>query len=152
MPQKRPRWSQVWPVEKDEIAELANREPREKVCGDAIPHYGLSIALQALRDAEAAKLDNNQTKPEFDGNGPFLLAWAPGADKGRSDVLVLVSDMSNVINNEQAKQVFSQWVTDIQENKELWNDGWKKEKLLLRVRLWADKYGPGILKVIGIKE
>lgn len=142
----------VWPIEKPEWATRINEEAREKVCGDAVPHYGLDLAQDAIRTAkknlEAAKMD----KSALDGQGPFLLAWSPGEAKDDPDALVLVSDMTDVINNEQAKQIFTQWATDIQQNPELWNKGWNQEKLKLVIRLWADKWGAKILQFAGMKN
>lgn len=127
----------VWPIDDAQTAGKINREAREKVCADAVPHYGLSIALEAI---EAAK----RSKAVLDGDGPFLLAWSPGASKGQPDALVLVADMSDVINIVQAKQVFAQWALDIEDPK-LWEPTWNEEKLKLRIRLWVDKWGSKIL-------
>jgi hypothetical protein len=131
----------VWPIENANLATRINAAPREKVCADAVPHYGLALAQEAI---EAAR----KNKAELNDQGPFLLAWSPGEAAGQSGALVLVSDMSDVINNEQAKQIFTRWALDIQENPELWNKGWNEEKLKLVIRLWADKWGPKILQAI----
>jgi hypothetical protein len=134
----------VWPIETDALATRINGAAREKVCANAVPHYGLDIALEAIEAAKKSKA--------LDDEGPFLLAWSPGAAKGQPDALVLVSDMSDVINNEQAKQIFTRWALDIQENPELWNSGWDQERVNLVIRLWADKWGAKILQLINMKS
>jgi hypothetical protein len=135
----------VWPVDTPALAEKINREARDKVCADAVPNYGLALAQEAI---DAAK----KSKAPLDGDGPFLLAWSPGAKQGQADALVLVSDMTDVINSEQAKQIFTRWALDIQENPELWNNGWDQEKLKLVIRLWVDKWGAKILQAINMKS
>lgn len=134
----------VWPVDTTDVALKVSTEPREKVCGDAVPHYGLSIAQDAILAARKSPSD-------LAGTGPFLLAWSPGAAEGKRDALVLVADMSNVINNAQAKQVFEQWKTDITERPALW-DNWDEAHLILIVRLWADKLGTNVLQLFGTKS
>ena len=135
----------VWPVETSDLATRLNKQAREAVCGAAVEHYGLSTAQEAIEAAKRSKASLNE-------QGPFLLAWSPGAATGNADALVLMSDMSDVINIEQAKQVFAQWMEDIQENPELWEKGWNIEKLRLVIRLWADKWGEKLLKVVNVKE
>jgi hypothetical protein len=128
----------VWPIENDTEASQINAIARDKVCARAVPRYGLSIAQEAI---EAAK----RNKAVLQGRGPFLLAWAPGAQKGQPDALVLVSNLSNVVNIEDSKLVFARWALDIQENPGLWNKGWDVDKLKILIRLWADRYGDDIL-------
>ena len=60
--------------------------------------------------------------------------------------------MSDVINNDQAKQIFEQWAKDITENPALWDNGWDEPKLKLLVRLWADKWGTKALELLGGKS
>ena len=131
----------VWPVDTPGLANKINAEKRELVCADAVPNYGLVLAQEAITSAR-------RQKAELLGRGPF---WSPGAAKDDADALVLVSDMSDVTNNNQAKEIFVQWSRDIQDNPELWENGWNEQKLKLMVRLWADKWGAKILKAIGMK-
>jgi hypothetical protein len=129
----------VWPIDTDKEATQINEIARDKVCARAVPNYGLVPAQQAI---EAAKTN----KAVLNGRGPFLLGWAPGSEMGQPDALVLVSNLSNVANLEDAKSVFQDWAKDIQENPDLWNNGWKMDKLTLFIRLWADRYGDEILQ------
>lgn len=135
----------VWPIESNSLADRINGEVRDKVCADAVPHYGLATALEAI---DAAKKNG----AALDGQGPFLLAWSPGSAKGEPDALVLVADMSDVVNNEQSKQIFAQWALDIQNDPSLWDPTWNMGKLTLRIRLWADKWGTRILNAYNSKS
>jgi hypothetical protein len=129
----------VWPIDTDREATRINRIPRDSVCGPAVPNYGLPIAQHAIQEAR-------MNKAVLDGRGPFLLAWAPGSKKGQPNAPVLVSNLSNVSNIEDAKAVFTQWVTDIQDDRSLWDNGWNRTKLEVIIRLWIDRYGSDIIK------
>jgi hypothetical protein len=135
----------VWPVETASWADRINGESRQKVCTDAVPHYGLASSLEAIDSAK-------KNGAALDGQGPFLMAWSPGSAKGQPDALVLVADMSDIINNEQSKQIFAQWALDIQNDSSLWDPTWNMEKLTLRIRLWADKWGTRILNTYKSKS
>jgi hypothetical protein len=133
----------VWPIETDNIATQLNRMPRKQLCRIAVNKYGLAAAHQAILQAKGQKNG-------FSDAGPYLLAWSPSEAKGRPDALVLVSDLSDVINGQQAKEIFADWVSDIQKNPELWEKGWNEEKLKRIIRLWADKWGDKLLKLLEI--
>jgi hypothetical protein len=135
----------VWPIESDSQAVRINKMPRESLCPEAVRRYGLPTSLEAI---ESARRSNVQ----FDDTGPFLLAWSPSETKGQPGALVLVSDLSDVTTSEQAKQIFFDWFSKIQENPELWRPGWDIAKLKVLIRLWADKYGEKLLKVVGVKS
>jgi hypothetical protein len=107
----------VWPIEADSAGDQINAMARgDRLCKEAVRVYGLVAALNAINDAK-------RSNAELGGVGPFLLAWSPSEQKGRSDALVLVSDLSDITTYAQAKQVFFQWATDIVENPELWMRG-----------------------------
>lgn len=130
----------VWPVAESSIADDLNAmaEP----CPDAVRHYALPAAVRAIRDAgEAAILVGRR--------GPFLLAWAPGGQKGEQDAVVLMSDLSDVTNAEQARTIFTLWREDIESNPELWESGWDIEALRTGIRLWVDRVGTQIFSVLG---
>ena len=129
----------VWPIDTNREAININKIALDGVCARAVANYGLVAAQNAIA---AAKLN----KAVLNGRGPFLLAWAPGVQTGQPDALVLVSNLSNVVNIEDAKDVFALWKRDIQDNPDLWGKGWDLAKLKLEVRLWADRYGEDILK------
>jgi hypothetical protein len=135
----------VWPIESDSQAMRINKMPRESLCSEAVRRYGLPTSLEAIESARRSGV-------RFGGAGPFLLAWSPSETKGQPDALVLVSDLSDVTTSEQAKQIFFDWFSKIQENPELWRPGWDIAKLKVLIRLWADKYGEKLLKVVGVKS
>jgi len=134
----------VWPIESDKEATQINVMRLSDVCDAAVSHYGLLTAQEAIADAK-------KSNARIDGLGPFLLAWSPSEQKGKSDVLVLVSDMSEVTTTEQAQRLFIQWAHDIEENPELWEKGWNVDKLKTVIRLWVDKYGQQLLQLAGGK-
>jgi hypothetical protein len=134
----------VWPIEKDPDATSLNNMDRDKMCQGAVDKYGLKTSLQAIADARAAGA-------ALQGRGPFLLAWSPAILKGRQDALVLTLDLSMVANTDQADRLFQEWKSDIIENPELWNRGWRLERIKNLVALRADKFGSDLLKVFGGK-
>lgn len=130
----------VWPIKSEEQAKHINDMRRNEVCKSAVPAYGLLVAIDAIADAKTAG-------QQLNGIGPFLLAWAPSTSKGQSNVPVLVSDLSDVTTLDQAKLFFLNWANDIQQNSDLWKNGWNLEQLAVIIRLWADKYGPKLLRL-----
>jgi hypothetical protein len=138
----------VWPIETDKEADRINAMRRDRLCPEAVRRYGIRTSLGAIDDARNSK---NVTLNTLDGVGPFLLAWSPTAEKGKSDALVLVSDLSKVTTWEQAQEIFLRWSHDIQDNPELWSNGWNIEKFRMTARLWVDKVG-SVLTLFGAKE
>lgn len=134
----------VWPVDSDSDASRLNRAPRNGICEIAVDNYGLVIAQQALKDAETAGVNTTDS-------GPFLFAWSPSTDKGKQDALVLVSDLSDVTTYEHAHEILLEWSRDIEQDPQLWSNGWDVERLRRKIRHWVDKYGPKALAVIGVK-
>jgi hypothetical protein len=132
----------VWPVESASAADRLNEMPREDVCEAAVDEYGLVAAKQALKDAASAGVDTS-------ARGPFLLAWSPSKDKGRTNALVLVGDLSEVTTYEQAQEILRTWSSDIERDPQLWQDGWNVQLLRTKIRLWVDKYGPRMLALFG---
>jgi len=133
----------IWPVNSQQLADKLNSSEPQSVCDTAIDKYDLNTSLQALHDAENAGAN-------VSGRGPYLLAWSPASDKGKPDVLVLRADLSDVINSEQALAILRGWRKDIEQDPTLWKNGWNLDSINLKISLWADKYGPAILKIFGI--
>jgi hypothetical protein len=128
----------VWPVNDDYEATRINQDvKRDDVCKFAVPQYGLRIAQDAVNDAREIGLNLND-------RGPFLLAWSPGQKKGQGDAIVLFFDLSDVINEEQAKQVFARWAERIESDASLWSRrNW--EDYRIAIMLWADKWGTKLI-------
>ena len=72
-----------------------------------------------------------------------------GLGNGQAEVIVLVWDLSDVINEKQATLMFADWAVEIEQNPELWVFGWDLEKLRVKIRLWADRYGADVLSILG---
>lgn len=136
----------VWPVSKESAKRLntLSRKPsgQHTACQGAVENYSLLTALQALRDAEIGAEDF-----KADGDGPYLVAWAPSSMKGQRGIPVLVMDLSGIENTRRLHQVFKEWREKIELNPELWETdiGWSMDKVKLVVAEWAEKYGPTIL-------
>lgn len=134
----------VWPVNTKELANELNEsaEANRVICEKAVDGYHLPTAQKALADAK-------RTGTNVDGRGPYLLAWSPASSKGEPDTVVLRADLSGLTNHEQALEVMRGWRTDIQQNPELWQEGWSVESLRIKIRNWADRYGAEILALFG---
>lgn len=127
----------VWPVDAEGIAKVRD-ENSDSLCSDAVRHYHLQTALIALR--QAAKGGSS-----VGGRGPYLLAWSPSSQKGKRDAVVLVADLSSATTYEQFRGYFRDWRRDIEQNPDLWRNGWSMEKVRLAIRNWADRWGSAIL-------
>jgi hypothetical protein len=143
-PQKR-QMVTIWPIEADNEATRINAVSGDDLCPDAVRHYGLLTSSGAITSAQRSNV-------RLDGRGPFLLAWSPAEEMGKPDAKVLVSDLSGLENAEQAEEIFRLWSTKIQQDPELWSNGWSIEKFKLAARFFLDKYGPKLLQLFGIKE
>lgn len=122
----------VWPMTpKATIAELngngAHDDDHDISCAEAIERYDWHEGSAALLQAadyylSRGKIDVAERVGAADLDGPWLLAWAPGENKGSStdDVLVLAYDLSNVQTELQAERVFQSWRITIERNADLW--------------------------------
>ena len=129
----------VWPVETDALAaDLMQRRPPEEACDEAVDSYHLPTALGAINQAAQ--------RHRLNGDGPFLLAWAPPSSKGEPDAPVLVADLSHAVTSADFVDRFRRWRSDIETQPDLWRNGWSVAGLRLVVRAWADKYGPTVLR------
>lgn len=125
----------AWPINSVGNASDMNKgalNPRNagEVCNDAVAHYDWEQGDNAIE--EAADFFFAHGKNEIaeriaspDQDGPWLLAWAPGAQKGSTedDVLVLAFNLSHVSTESQAERVFQAWRVAIEQNPELWTVG-----------------------------
>ena len=129
----------VWPIENDDVANHVNRIERGSTCTFAVLHYGFLSSRSAIVDAEASGLDLSGKK------GPFLIAWAPPADRGVPDQPILYMDLSTVSDLSEAKIRMAMWVKDIEEDPDLWKNGWEIEKVRFVVANWANRLGEKVL-------
>lgn len=115
------------PVESVLVASSQEELPPDISCEEAIVRYDWREGSDALQ--QAAVYYRSRGKPHVaekigapDQDGPWLLAWAPGKNKGSSedDVLVLAYDLSEVQTQRQAERVFQSWRIAIESNTDLW--------------------------------
>lgn len=138
----------IWPLQdEDSFGLLATKMSNAEVCEIAVDNYGHTSALKAIRDARAVSQEMHEHVVR--NRGPFLLAWNPGRTKGEPDALILRMDLSNVVLPTQAKRRFEFWVQEIEENPQLWLDGWQKLPIRNRIAETADRYGQVILDFVG---
>ncbi|RUM99169.1 peptidoglycan-binding protein [Pseudaminobacter arsenicus] len=131
----------VWPVEQDKLADQINKMKREELCQQAVAHYGLIAAKQSIKVAQRQNFQMN-------GEGPYLIAWAPPQQIGDPNAHILVADLSDVTTEKQAEQIMQDWVTDIERNPELWRNGWDEQKIRRLIQLWVDKTGTKLLSFL----
>lgn len=138
----------VLPINSDTMADELQYSPREEACNIALENYGLLQSQNAITKALAAA-ERTDGVADLSGRGPFLLAWAPGADYGRQDTLVLVTDLSDSSSPEQIGLDLSGWVRDIQRNPDQWRRGWNAESIRLTAQRWVDRRGAAVLSILG---
>ncbi len=125
----------VWPIKSMEEAAALDADARddaapEAICDGAIDGYDWeegSDEIDAAADFFAArgKSDIAARIRDGDQDGPWLLAWAPGQERGSTadDVLVLAFDLSYVSTQQEAERAFQAWRVAIEQNPELWSAG-----------------------------
>lgn len=135
----------VWPLDSQDFATYLNRTNVSlalEECNDIVALVDLPTSLDAIKKA------SRSSGKEFTAQGPYLLAWSPSLTMGDPGALVLVWDLSDVTNVTQATRMFTDWAVEIERDPSLWNQGWNLENLRTKLRLWADKYGQGVLKML----
>ena len=132
----------VWPIRSEKVARKLAAVSGSDACREAVDNYDLTTSLRALKDAQSAGEELGFRR------GPFLLAWAPSSSKGKPDVLVLVADLTEKSDYDEVLEVFGQWRSRIEQEPELWAEGWSAEGLRVAVKEWADRVGPAVLKVL----
>lgn len=132
----------VWPLTDSWLTDSLNDPTKEHTsdCKRAVS----TIDLVASRDA-ITKASRSVGRRAFSGRGPFVIAWSPSDRFGQPDVPVLVMDFSDVTTRQQATELFTQWTVAIEKDPTLWTNGWNVSRLKIALRLWADRWGPGVL-------
>ncbi len=130
----------VWPVKAGDHLDDINQLEVGPACETAVRHYDQIVALEAMKHARKAGV-------EFEGIGPFLLAWSPAQKKGEEDAVVLTLNLSKIRRPEQADRLMKLWRNEIERRPERWRNGWKNEGLLIAIRDFADDFGEGILSI-----
>ena len=136
----------VWPIiddHPDGLIDTLNTQVREDgMCADAVKYYDLAIARIALRHAKMAGV-------ELSGPGPFMLAWAPGTNKGRKNAAVLVADLGDVRSQADAREAMRIWREDIEGDPDFWKNGFSALKLRAKLRQLVNRYGNDLMKFVG---
>jgi hypothetical protein len=143
----REQMATIWPLADRGFAGMlngANPSVAAGHCDRVARATDLATSLNAIQQAA-----RTSGMGALDGRGPYLLAWSPSSSISEPDAVVLVWDLSDVTNAEQATRMFADWAVEIEQNPALWDQGWNLEKLRTRIRLWADKYGADVLQILG---
>lgn len=121
----------LWPVKTSALEKrLESTETLSptQICQEAVDGYDWLEGSAAIRDAARfyaarGKADVADRLLDGDQDGPWLLAWAPGADKGRTDddVLVMALDLSGADTQLKAERQFQAWRIAVEENSHLWS-------------------------------
>ncbi|MEX0350143.1 MAG: hypothetical protein AB3N15_12035 [Paracoccaceae bacterium] len=138
----------VLPLNSDSAASEASQLPYGEACALAQRRYGLIQAQEAIEEANMAA-ERTDGISKLSGRGPFLIAWSPAEDKGKTDTVVLVADLTNSVSQEQIAADMRLWVETIQLKPNLWRRGWNLEALRLTGQRWIDRRATGILEVLG---
>jgi hypothetical protein len=112
--------------------------------GPTVHHY--PRAKPSLKEART------QENISLSGRGPYLLAWSPATQKGQKDAIVLILDLSSAFTPAHFEDAFREWRSRIEENPNVWRQGWVIADLRTEVRYWADKWGMTILSFGRAKE
>ena len=118
----------IWPLKDAALATELNRVENDADCDVIIDGYHRDFGRERIRDARRAYEGRGglfASVPSFDGRGPFLFAWAPGEESGKSDVPVLALDMSRVRGAENFRRLFRWYEREVEQHPERWNRGFK---------------------------
>ena len=135
----------AWPLTENILANSLNSASTAKYnsCDKIVASTNLLLSHDAIHKAKSIT-----RKPALNGRGPYLIAWSPAATIGKSDAAVLVLDLSNVTTSDGAVAIFQDWADKIEKNPQLWKGGWDLNSLRLSLRLWADRWGAGVLAIL----
>jgi len=136
----------VWPIDDRDNPDLPDALNTTRAgadsCAQAVEFYDIQIARDAIADARRAG-------QYLTGRGPFLIAWAPGWQKGAPEAIVLAADLSDVQTIREAQDVLAIWRSDIEQDPSLWENGFTAEKLRVKLRQIVNRYGEGLLRFFG---
>ena len=135
----------VWPVREREHAYRLNSDldGHEEKCDMVVRWIDMSASEKAIRKAR------EQTGATLRGAGPYLLAWSPSMKLFEPRARVLVLDLSDVGETGQAERMFRLWKEEIMEEPDVWGRFWNSERVRLKIMLFADRWGPGVLRWLG---
>ena len=129
----------IWPMASETSAENANKAAKAETCDVAVPSYGLNYSLKVLQMLESG--DSLHGSFDVSGDGPFLIARSPTKDVDGRETVALFYDLSSVLAYDRMLLYFSRWRDKIQENPELWQDGFEEDSLVIILRDYFDGMG-----------
>ncbi|MBB95664.1 MAG: hypothetical protein CML68_13870 [Rhodobacteraceae bacterium] len=112
-----------------------------KLCAVASAGYRLDL------DVAGARIETNGEALSSDG--PYLVAWAPGGDKGKPGRTALLVDLGPITTPEGARREMGKWRDAIERRRGDWG---RTDEAGLRdlIRDWANRAGPTILSLVGL--
>jgi hypothetical protein len=128
----------IWPLDDPEA-----QQAKDDDCDFLIDHYDLYGGVSAIEDA-------GRQRAPLDGEGPYLIGWAPSNARGAPDNVVLVVDLSAFQSQDSFNRAFLFWQKQIVENPQLWRSGFVVERFRLAMRDLVDIYGNDILSAVKI--
>ena len=142
----------IWPLRTSNLANSLNSNFSVdlSLCEEIVRDIDATMSAVALDRARTqSQSRGGSSDSALDGDGPYLLAWAPGFDfeSAGDDVLILQFDLSDVRNSQQAERVFRFWTEEIEKDPGTWDQGFNFERIRLKLMLGADKYGEMIVSV-----
>jgi hypothetical protein len=137
----RSRMVTIWPMD-GKLPDAARRTPD---CKTALDHYSLFSGQSAIRDA-------SRQGQNMDGQGPFLIGWAPSGSRYLPDAVVLVVDMSGLRSQASFDEALMFWQRKVIEDPSMWQAGFSSERLRLAIRDFVDRYGTDIVQAIRINR
>ena len=135
----------VWPVREREHAYRLNSDSNGhgERCDSVVRQIDMSASENALRTAR------EQTGARLRRAGPYLLAWSPSRELFEPRARVLVLDLSDVVEAGQAERIFRLWKEEIMEDPDVWGRFWNSRRIRLKLMLFADRWGAGVLRWLG---
>ncbi len=149
----------VWPIQSEDVAnqirsaleaedaaalrsDLASRDAAtDRVCAAAARGYRRDL------DVSGARIDTGGER--LTSAGPYLIAWAPGGDKGKPGQTALLADLGSVQTYGEAKRAFEAWRYAIEGRRSDW--GTSEETGFRDVlRDWANRAGPILLDLVSL--
>jgi hypothetical protein len=122
----------MWPVRQEAQlpaqAVLARNDPvaAAAICNVAVAQYDFDAAeAWQYRLKASARLGTQQ--------GPLLAAWSPGKSVRTPHVQILRYDLSRVRGATKFLEAMKVWRNDIEEQPELWRDGWDATRIRIDV-------------------
>ena len=114
----------------------------DAACDDAVDNYAYEAAERWL-----ARVPRRAGYTPG-ARGPVLVAWAPPASICDERAPMLIYDMSQLERRGAISDGFAIWKRDIEEQPELWRNGWNLTRWRLNLQALTDRYGEQIVSAV----